>query len=203
MCVRSVTLATFPRHGTTAPFQPHTRTTIAMFKLRDRIGRPPLGGWKWKEERAEFRAEDVDDLIDQVSTYREQNGLPIGDVAGDLAKAWAEHSPWTVCKGEELEKDDAEMLAAEAREWLLALWRKPPSKLLSKKEAEPRYQKCLGCPNNVKLPKGTQGAEDLERRALLLTRGLDLPKGLGCCKGLGWHNRAAVLLPSSECEEWD
>lgn len=200
MCGQLATHVTSPPLGTTAHFQPPTRTT--MHKLRERISRPPIGGWQWKEAKAEFKCNGLDELVDQVTSYREQNGLPIGDVQAELAAAWAEHSPWTVCMGEELEKDDAEMLAAEAREWLLALWRKPPAKLLSKKEAEPRYEKCLGCPNNVKLPNGTQGAEDLERRALLLTRGLDLPKELGCCKGLGWHNRAAVLIPASKCDEW-
>lgn len=161
-----------------------------------------MGGWKWMEARAVFKAEGLKDLIKQITTYREQNGLPLGDVAGDLAQAWAEHSPWTVCKGQEMEPDDAEMLASDAREWLMALWKKPPAKLLSRKEAEPRYEKCLKCEFNQKLGKGVQGAEDLERRALLLTRGLDMPKGLGCCSAHGWHNRAAVLIPASKCEEW-
>jgi hypothetical protein len=172
------------------------------YKLRERISRPPMGGWKWKEEKASFEADGRESLIKQVETYREQNGLPLGDVSGDLAKAWAESSPWTVCRAEEMEPTDAEILAGEAREWLLTLWRKPPTKLLSRKEAEPRYKKCIGCPNNVKLGKGVHGAEDLERRALLITRGLDMPKELGCCKAHGWHNRAAVLLPASECPEW-
>jgi hypothetical protein len=161
-----------------------------------------MGGWKWKEERASFDGKSLDDLRQKVEDYRESNGLPIGDVSGDFAKAWAETSPWTVCHAEELEPDDKAMLAAEAREWLMALWKKPPAKLLGRKEAEPRYAKCLSCEFNQKLGKDVQGAEDLNRRAILLTRGLELPKELGCCSVHGWHNRAAVLLPAKTCDEW-
>jgi hypothetical protein len=174
-----------------------------MWKLRKNIGRPPLGGWKWKEGNAPLEADGKDALVKKITNYRLTNGIALGDVSGDLAQAWAENSPWTVQRAERGPSEEGLLLSSDVREWLLGLWRKPPTKLLGKKEAEPRYEKCAACPFNEKLAKDAPGMQDVERRALLLSRGLELPKKLGCCSVHGWHNRVAVLLPDAKCPEWE
>lgn len=172
-------------------------------RLRYVINRPPLGGWKWKEGDVTLEGDNLDNLIEQVMEYRESNGIPIGSIADEMAAHWATKSPWVVCEDEDGDaQTDEEMLVADTRAWLLELWKKPPQKLLTKKEAEPRCKVCAECPFNQKLDDDIDGAQDAERRALLLSRGIGLPKILGACSAHGWHNKVAVLLHTSKCDEW-
>jgi hypothetical protein len=68
------------------------------------------------------------------------------------------------------------------RDSVYKIWKNPPLKMITTKEAQDRWAVCAACPHNKPLDwEETNESAELSRRTFLLRRGIDVPETLGFC----------------------
>lgn len=152
-----------------------------MLKFNPTAQRQPFGGHHYPEYGVTFRGDSVEDVKAQLTKFRLNNSIPVGNPEQDILLFYAKHWPWLV-KGDlspKVTMEDADYAAW--REWIYEEWKNPGS-LITRKEACMRWEKCLTCPRNLKFSwQSTDESNELTRRAFLLRKGLEVPIGLGFC----------------------
>jgi len=126
--------------------------------------KPIGGGWRYMQVQrdgslqripATGSAQTGRALVEQVRTYRINEGLAMGDPVRDVADYIRRVSPNNdrfrgkgAAYGQPREEGFVPLIQ-RLREWIDSLGPKKPM-LLTKHEATERAQKCVGCPQNVK-----------------------------------------------------
>src|SRR5688572_8545784 len=153
-----------------------------MLKLNDIQQRLPYGGHQYPENGHIIRGDTFKELVNNVSAYRVNNHIPIGNPEQDVLFHYAKHWPWMVKEDREAVEVKEDSAYAEYREWVEFTWRHPITRIITPKQASDRWKVCETCPYNQKRDwKETKESTELARRAFLLRRGVGVPKNLGIC----------------------
>jgi hypothetical protein len=140
-------------------------------------------------------AKTLKGLVAAVREYRERNFHPVGDPEQEIAEYYCQKYPWLVqeAKHPEICPPEPKDGALEAVEqFVRAVWRDPPKRLLVQEEIEVRAQICRECPWNV--PVDLSGNREVVRRKYLIARG-ETPEGCGWCEFHRWHAGLAACIP--------
>jgi hypothetical protein len=144
--------------------------------------RLPIGGHHFHEMGMIVRGETFDEVVEKVKDLRINNGSPIGDPEREVIRYYAERFPYMVKTGTGQEPPPPSGIYVRFRHWITTVWRNPPKRLVTKKEASLRWDVCKKCPKNIKKTwVKTEESEELERRAFMLRCGMEYPKELGFC----------------------
>lgn len=164
-------------------------------RLKRNLASSPPGGWHYPEEETILRGKTPEEVITRIRTYRLQNAKSVGDPNHDFIQFVAMHWPQFISYAHEdlsSEELEAEILS-DLRGWLIEMARKPQSVNLAE-VWDHNFKTCLRCPHNQPVPTSPQDvAQDVERRAFMLARGIEM-EGVGCCTLQHWDNRVACVL---------
>lgn len=155
-----------------------------MLKLKKDSKRSPFGGHHYPEYGRTFQSPTFKELVKNVEDFRLNNNIPAGDPEQDILAFYAEHWPWLI----EVNFDEPAPGWKKVehyedwRESIYKMWKRPPLKTISVKEASDRWAVCAVCPYNKPLDwEETNESAELSRRTFLLRRGIDVPENLGYC----------------------
>lgn len=154
-----------------------------MLCLNKKQKREPFGGHHFIINGTALKGETFDEVVGKIEEYRTNNNIPIGNAKNDLILFYAKNWPYMVTNSE---SEDCETVLPEGyikwRDWVYRAWANPPAKFLTKKEAEDRWDTCKTCKFNKpkNFPKSKELTE-VNRRAFLMSRGMEAPSFLGYC----------------------
>lgn len=154
-----------------------------MIVLRKDQQRRPFGGHHYPEMGMVVRAEKFEDLVEKVGELRIRNNHPIGRPEEEILRYYAEHYPFMVSyAGQDQKLLEEPMKYKRWRQWVQTIWRHPPKRLVTPKEASFRWEVCEKCPKNVRMDwaESDESAE-ITRRSFMLRAGQDSPEYLGYC----------------------
>ena len=153
-----------------------------MFKLNPHQQRLPIGGHHFTENGHTMRGETFAEVEDKLTDYRLNNHIPLGYPGQEILVYYAENWPYMVQYDPKAKPPEMESSYLEYRKWLNKIWKNPPVKSASVREAQDRWDICKTCPHN-KLIEDESGKEfdELEKKAFLLRRGQYTPDWLGVC----------------------
>ena len=162
----------------------------------------PMEDHSFVDDGQLITAKTLKGLVAAVREYRERNFHPAGDPEQEIAQYYCKKYPWLVSllKGSPesplgAQESTGEAAALDAVEqFVRAVWRDPPKRLLTPEEIEARAQICRECPWNV--PVDLSGSREVVRRKYLIARG-ETPEGCGWCEFHRWHAGLACLLPNA------
>lgn len=154
-----------------------------MLSLNKNSMRLPIGGHQYPENGFTVKGDSFDEVVKLLTSFRLGNGKPLGNPKMDVLIYYAQNWPYLV-------RDDGQPEPAKSQDesygrwitWVMGIWREPPTKILTTKEASYRWDKCKECPMNK--PKdwaSTEESAQMEQRLFLLRQGVDVPKYLGFC----------------------
>ncbi len=153
-----------------------------MLKLNEKQQRTPIGGHQFHEYGTTFKGESFTEVVKKLKNFRLNNNLNVGNPEQEILNHYATHWPWMVRRSDEAPEQEKGSDYMDWRDWLQRTWKKPPSKFVSTKEASERWNCCLTCPHNLKKDWGVSAeSTELNKRAFVLSRGLDVPSGIGYC----------------------
>ena len=156
-------------------------------KLNTKQKREPIGGHHFNQKTKHsdeylVKADTFNKLISKVSDYRISNGIPIGNPKEDVLEYYARRFPYMVLIDEGAEKKIYNSRYEAWRTFIQDVWKKAPTKFITRKESESRWTVCLDCPFNVEKDwKKTKESNEVEKRAFMLRRGEAIPKKIGFC----------------------
>lgn len=154
-----------------------------MLKFREKSMRMPFGGHHYPDYGITFKGESFKEVVDKVRDFRLRNNIDVGEPDQDVLCFYAMHWPWLVSvdhKREDPPKENAQFVAW--REWIQKTWKKPPTRLVTVKEAKDRWAVCSTCPFNRPWDfRETKESAELTRRAFLLRKGVEVPEDLCYC----------------------
>ena len=146
--------------------------------------REPIGGHHFKTDRpidTTLKAKTLEDLVDDLKDFRINNGVPLGDPLQDILAYYKANWPYLVVQ-EDGDTQEVGIRFSIWRSWIYKMWNNPPKSLVPNKVAKERQGVCEGCKYNKPITwDKTPEARELQRRAFLLRRGIDVPKYLGYC----------------------
>jgi hypothetical protein len=154
-----------------------------MLKLKEDSKRVPFGGHHYPEYGMTFKGESFKEVAEKLTDFRLRNNIPKGDPEQEVLNFYADHWPWLVREDRDSPApDDKHDQYFRWRDWIFRAWKKPPTKLITPKEAKDRWAACEFCPFNeqFKWDESDESAE-LNRRTFLLRRGIETPEYLGFC----------------------
>lgn len=144
--------------------------------------RRPFGGHHYPELGLVVRSNTFEGVVQKVKELRLNNGHPEGDVEQDVLRYYAEHFPYMVQSGDTKGPALQPSNYFKWRDWIRYMWYDPAKKMVTKKEAQLRWETCKNCPFNVpKNWKETDESAEFTRRAYLLRVGQEIPDYLGFC----------------------
>lgn len=156
--------------------------------------RLPIGGHQYPSHGIMFRGDTFNELLQKLTDFRITNGIKLGKPEQEILQHYALHWPYMVRHipgGADEPADDFE----QWREWIQRVWAVPPKTVITPTEAKERWVKCLSCPMNKAFNwEDNEESRELERRAFLLRRGVDVPEGLGFCSCYSCDLAVAVFL---------
>ena len=169
-------------------------------------GMIPPGGWHFFQSDVKLEAPTLDDLYLVVQKYRAENGLPVGDVTGDINSQLCGRSPH-YCHGVDKvtvsitsvdHPTAGSQLMNDIQTWARNLQQSiKPFALVSDDEAEARARICGQCPNNAQWKGGCSSCVvSTERMCASVRQARDThtsPRILGC-HVLRHDNRTAVFI---------
>jgi hypothetical protein len=180
-----------------------------MKRFKKQIGHQIQGGFHYHipdgptiMSESVIPEEALDDLCDQVTAYRVNNGLPSGSPVDEITDWYAEHFPFCVENGEREEPKKQDELTLDIINWTNRQWKLPPKALVDTGTAHRRQERCLGCKfrDNV-IEDSSPAGKEAKRRLFLLSRGMLLGEETGWCIINKWDNRLACFLPNPEIRE--
>lgn len=162
------------------------------------------GGWHYEQNGFTIRAEDsFDQLIQNTTDYRIQNGLPVGDVLKDVTE-WICATYPRQCNVVNEDFGGGPVVVNDTQAYLdtITQWAQIKSKSNARRVdstiAEQRAYKCFHCPNNKVWAKtGCKSCiANMERLMISIRQNKDVSHGpeLGGCTMLKHDNRTAVWL---------
>jgi hypothetical protein len=166
-----------------------------MYKLNSNQKRLPFGGHHFYEKDGHmFKGETFKEVADKLSGYRINNNIPVGDPEQEILRYYWMNFPWMV-------KDVLETRPVARNEdydswrgWVSRIWKSPPKKLVTRKEASIRWEACKECPFNIqKSWSETDESSELSRRAMLIRKGAEVPEYIGFCSLHGWDLSIATF----------
>lgn len=151
-------------------------------QLRKFQQRRPLGGHHFPESGITVRGATFEEVVSKLKKLRLNNGHPAGDPEQEVLRYYAEHFPFMVMSGGSEPKPLTPSNYSKWRDWIRYMWFDPPKKIVTKKEASLRWDKCKECPRNTKMDwSETEESAEFTRRAYLLRQAQDIPAYLGFC----------------------
>ena len=160
-------------------------------RLNAQAKRLPFGGHQYHAYGTAFRGETLKEVVKDLSNFRINNNIPIGDPEQDILTYYVEKWPWMVRDGGR-DAEEVPDTYSEWRESIYRIWKTPPKKMLATKEAATRWAICEKCPFNQPIPPSDSvESKELVRRSNLIKRGSDTPKDLGFC---GLHKMDLGIL---------
>ena len=180
-----------------------------MKKFRKQIGHEIPGGFHYHipngptiKSESVIPEEAVDDLCDQVTAYRVNNGYHIGNPVDEITDWYSEHFPFCVENGDREQAKDTDGLEKDIIIWTNRQWKSPPKSIVDAETAHRRAARCLGCKfRDDVIEDGSRLGKEAKRRLFLLSRGMLLGDETGWCMLNKWDNRLACLLPDPEVSE--
>lgn len=155
-----------------------------MLKLNPNQKRQPFGGHQFfdSQKAVSFRGNTFEDVKNKLTSYRINNGIPVGNPEQEILQYYATHWPFMVMPCETANANALSPKYLGWREFVSKSWLIPPKKFITSKEAQERWKICCECPfNQLKDWKETDESSELTRRAFVLRRGIDVPEYLGYC----------------------
>lgn len=144
--------------------------------------RRPMGGHHYPEGAIVVRGDTVEQVAEKIKDLRINNGIPVGDPYRDIIDYYEKRFPFMLKHGEEVAKKELHPRYVRFRHWIQALWKNPPKRLITKKEASLRWDICKTCPKNWKKAwDKSEESQELERRAYMMRYGQQVPEFLGYC----------------------
>jgi hypothetical protein len=168
------------------------------------IGLIPPSGWHCVQSDVRITAFDYKSLLTAVEEYRAQNGVPVGDVEGDVNAYICGNWP-NNCHGVDMvtvqsispQTNQAKLLE-DIQTWARnILAGNNPVQLVSDELAEARAKICRGCPKNVNWRGGCASCVVVTDRAcasLRQARDTASSAVLGGCTSMRHDNRTAIFL---------
>ncbi len=153
----------------------------------------PEGGWSYQVpdgpllSSLKVGAQGIKELVGQIVSYREANGLPAGDPENDICKEYAPRMPWLI-----LEVPDEDTYANDAESWIHRVWRSFPLGMAEARAKEERFKQCEGCPHFE--PLDQDSLSDEAKRRLLLLNPSKFHVEHGWCLLRGWVPSVAVQI---------
>jgi hypothetical protein len=161
--------------------------------------RRPFGGHHFPEMGMVLRSEKFEDLVKRVKEVRIINGNPIGNPEQEILRYYAERFPFMVKSGQSPDQPIVPSDYLKWRDWIRLMWFQAPNKIVSRKEASTRWEKCLACPMNRKIDWAVgEEAKEFEKRSFLIRHGQNTPDNLGFCTCHRWDSRVVVFLDAPE-----
>jgi hypothetical protein len=166
----------------------------------------PPGGWHFFQSDVRLEAPTLGDLYTTVEKYRAENGLPSGDVIGDVNSQICGRSPH-FCHGVDKVTVNVTSVAHptasiqllnDIQTWATNLQNsQKPFALVSDEEAERRARICAGCQYNAQWKTGCSSCVvSVERITASVRQARDThttPRILGC-HVLRHDNRTAAFI---------
>jgi hypothetical protein len=170
------------------------------YALNYRHQHQPMEDHSFVDDGQLITAKTLKGLVVAVREYRERNFHPAGDPEQEIATYYLLKYPWLVAALKDpseaplgAQESTGGAAAKEAVEqFVRAVWRDPPKRLLTQEEREVRAQACRECPFNA--PVDLSGDREVVRRKYLLARG-ETPEGCGWCEFHRWHAGLAACIP--------
>lgn len=143
------------------------------WKLKKPIMKMPKSGWKYSEHNVEFSGEGIEDLIIQVSSFREVNRYPIGDPESDISAFLRKENPGMFFFEDEKQSsvEETNPIELKIREWVEEI-RDTGVDIISKTFALERMEACISCDQSFPIHR-----DDLSYKAAIFA-------SRGCCRGL-------------------
>lgn len=153
-----------------------------MLKLNRNQKREPIGGHQFVERSITFKGDTFDEVVEKIRDFRITNCLPVGDPEQEVLIHYVKNWPYMVTDDKGATWGTENLMFMAWRKWISDTWRTPPKKMVTTKEAVPRWEKCRSCPHNKKLDwEETDESSELKRRAFILRKGIDAPTDIGFC----------------------
>ncbi len=171
-----------------------------MLSLNRAQQRLPIGGHQFPESGITLRGDTFDEVVKELTDFRLNNGKPLGNPKMEVLLYYAKNWPYMV--KDDLRPNEEEKTNENYQRWMSwihTMWKTPPVKLLTPKEASYRWDKCKECPMNKKKdwPSSPESGE-VDRRAYLLRQGIEVPKDIGFCS---CHAADVAILSFLEAPE--
>lgn len=133
--------------------------------------RPALGGWEFPQPynggTVPLSGNDAEDLLENVTTFRIENGLPLGEPAREIAEYIKAKSPGNNGgRRAAIQEPVVSHLRAivpmieHCKVWLVAMLKRKDIVLVREDEANDRAQVCQGCPQNISWRTSCGGCND-------------------------------------------
>lgn len=152
-----------------------------MLALNEKAMKQPIGGHHYACHGIMFRGDSFTEVVEKLANFRINNGIPIGNPDQEILMTYAASYPNLV----KTRIGDAEKPSEEYRKWRLwvnSVWKDPPSKQISERQAKERWKKCIGCKYLTDYPwKKTDESAQIQRRAFLLRKGAACPEKIQFC----------------------
>jgi len=168
------------------------------------MGMVPPGGWHYIDGDVKIEGYIYDVLIENVTNYRAENHLPIGDVAGDINSYICTNWPH-FCHGVDMVSVTSVNAPTATTELLndIQTWAKnilhsnQTHMLVTDDLAEQRAKVCRACPNNINWRSGCNSCVNAADRicaSIRQGRDTDSSAVLGGCAVLRHDNRTAIFF---------
>jgi len=141
----------------------------------------PIGGHHFIEDGINMKGDTLEAVVRKITDYRINNSRPLGDPKQEVLQYYAINWPYMVEEDEIPSKPRIKNHLDTWMSWIRSQWAFPPQRIVTSKEAEPRWAICLKCPHNITLQPETEEHRECMRKSFLLKRGVDTPKKLGFC----------------------
>jgi len=172
------------------------------------IGMVPPSGWHYIDGDVRLDGHSYDNLKSVVENYRAENGLPAGDVEGDINSFICSNWP-TFCHGVDMvaitsvnPQTATTELLNDIQTWAKNILNSNHQHLLVTDElAEARAKICRDCPRNVNWRGGCSSCiSTTERMTASVRQGRDTASSavLGGCNSMRHDNRTAIFFDRSE-----
>jgi len=159
-----------------------------MLTLNKDHPRQPVPDWRASFDDIPFSAKSATQLIEAVTLYRKNNGLPPGAPEHEIAMQLADSHPHLV----HADDDDGPTKDIRLWAWVNRIWSSARSQNATPDVVKDRRAACAKCVFALPIPRNPE----LERRAYLLAAGNLSPETQ--CSHHRWHNGLAVLPVSPE-----
>ncbi len=144
--------------------------------------RQPHGGHHFVDMGFTVRGDTFHEVVEKVRNLRISNAIPEGNPEQEVLQYYAKFFPWMVKIAETEPKPDLPSKYVRWRHWVHAVWKNPPKKLVTPKEASLRWEICKDCPYNTKFDwENYLESDEVSRRAFMLKAGQDTPENLQYC----------------------
>jgi hypothetical protein len=171
-----------------------------IYSFNTNCMRMPIGGHHYKIDKPlslTLKADDLDDLVVQLTDFRINNGIPLGEPLQDILLYYKQNWPYLVVQ-QDGDTQEVGIRFSIWRSWIHRTWANPPKTLVPNKVAEERHKICQNCKYNKKITwTSTEEAKELKRRAFMLRRGIDVPNYLGYCSFHGCDLGVMTLLDNA------